>query len=235
MSSYFEYEERYAVYDPASTRRSLEAFGFSLHGSETQSDHWFIPNDIMSPTEQAQWFDYGNGYALRLREQFNGNKQQVFITSKQLLRPADHSAMTNNEAELTVAGMRRVLLPMGREFDGVIQKLIPYSDDQSLSLDEAKTLIENAGRKDYIVINKLRSTFHHTELPEILADLDIIPALKDTDLGFSASIELEYKGPGSPDEAKAAVRAVSSRLGYKQQDILAMGLPGMAIKYLAVF
>jgi len=235
MSGQFEYEERYAVSDPASTRLALEDFGFTLKGNETQTDHWFIPNYIMSPTEQAQWFDYDKGYALRLREQSSGDHLRVFITSKQLLRPADHSVMINNEADLTAEGMRRTLVPIGSEFDEVIQKLTAYSNEYPLSLDEAKNLIENAGRKDYIVIHKQRSTFLHAELPEIVADLDNIPALEDTDLGFSACIELEYKGPGSPDEAKKAVRGISSQLGYKQEKILAMALPGLAIKYLAVF
>lgn len=235
MSGQFEYEERYAVSDPASTRRALEDFGFTLQGSETQTDHWFIPNYIMSPKEQAQWFDYDNGYALRLREQTSGYHPQVFITSKQLLRPADHSGMINNEVELTAEGMRRALLPIGSEFDEVIQKLTAYGKEYPLSLDEAKNLIENAGRKDYLVIHKQRMTFHHIKLPEIIADLDNIPALEDTDLGFSACIELEYKGSGSPEEAKTAVRGVSSQLGYKQKSILAMALPGLAIKYLAVF
>ena len=235
MHNQFEYEERYKVSDLISTQLNLEVNGFELSGHKVQTDHWFIPKYIMSAAEQAQWFDYDRGYALRLREETVGDLRKVIITSKQILYSADHSAMTNNEAELSTQGLQRVLAPLGSEFDELIQTVAANSSGHSLTLAEAKHLIENAGRKDYIVINKLRATYHNTGLPDITADIDSVPDLANTSLGFSAAIELEYNGSGSLDEAKAAVRSLSTRLGYKQADILAMALPGLAIKYLAVF
>lgn len=235
MSNKFEYEERYKVIDVASIQKLLEVNGFRMTSEEIQSDHWFIPKEIMTPDEQAQWFDFDRGFALRIREQVKDNKRRTIITSKQLLHPADHSAMANYEAELTPRGMQEVLAPMGQEFNRIIQEVATYRNDEYLSLHEAKILIEKAGRKDYIVIDKQRSTYLNAAQPEVIADLDYVPALNGTDLGFAAAIELEYVGPGTIEEAKSAVRAVSSRLGFEPDGILAMALPGLAIKYLAVF
>jgi len=235
MNNQFEYEERYKVSDPATVQRVLEADGFRPNGGEMQTDHWFIPKYIMSPAEQTQWFDHDMGYAVRLREQIIGDRRKLLITSKQLLRPADHSAMTNNEADLNIEGMWRTLTPVGSEFHELLAELATYDGNHSLSLEEAKRLIESAGRKDYLIINKQRTTYRNAQLPDVVADLDCVPALANTDLGFSAAIELEYCGSGSLEEAKATVRTLSARLGYKQEDILTMALPGLAIKYLAVF
>ena len=231
----FEYEERYKVSDVSSIQTILEANGFAKTSEETQSDHWFIPKEIMSPAEQAQWFDYDGGFALRIREQVKDNRRRTIITSKRLLQAADHSAMANYEAELTFQGMQEVLAPMGQEFDQIVNELATYQNDGRLSLDEGKSLIEKAGRKDYIVIDKQRSTYSNAAQPEVTADLDYVPALVDTDIGFAAAIELEYIGTGTIEEAKTAVRAISSKLGFEPDEILAMALPGLAIKYLAVF
>ena len=189
----FEYDE---------TQRVLEASGFALVGSERQIDHWYIPKAIMSPEEQGDWFDNQHGYALRIREETTPERQQTFITSKQLLKQGDHSAMTNNEALLTADGMTKVLQAIGGEFTEVVAKL-KQRNDQTITFDEAKQLIEGAGRKEYITLDKQRKTFRNPKLADVVIDLDVIPDLEQTTLGFWASIEIEYTGSENLDDAQA--------------------------------
>lgn len=231
----FEYEERYKETDPIGTRRKLELAKFVLSYVQTQIDHWFIPGNIMSPDEQAQWFDYERGYALRIREETNDENQKAIITSKQLLNPADHSAMTNNEASLTVAGMARVLSVIGDEFTPVIHVLDEMEGEKELTFGEAKQLIESVGRKEYITLEKTRSVYRSDEVADIEVDMDIIPALQSTALGFWASVEIEYTGQEPLEEARVKVRKISHELGYNERDILKKALPGLAIPYLAKF
>lgn len=230
----FEYEERYKVTDPAATLQALGSAGFVLSGTKTQTDHWFIPNRIMTPDQQSHWFDYEAGYALRIREEVTDIGQVAVITAKQLLKPGDHNAMTNNELGLSTAGAITVLQAIGDEFASVVEQLNKRSGD-SLSFAEIKQLIESAGRKEYITLAKERSTFRNPTIADVVIDLDTIPALQGTPLGFWASIEIEYEGAESVDQAKQVIRAVSSQLGYNQNDILAKALPGLAIPYLAKF
>lgn len=215
--SRFEYEERYKEVDPLETQRKLKVATFMLRHVETQIDHWFIPNHIMSPDEQGHWFDYERGYALRIREETGGAAPRAIITSKQLLQPADHSAMTNNEEALTAGGMLQVLLPMEDEFAHAISALKRKEDRQVLSFVEAKQLIESSGRKEYIVLEKTRSAYQSEMIPDIEVDMDTIPALQQTTLGFWASVEIEYTGTGSLEEARTKVRDFSSELGYDKK------------------
>jgi hypothetical protein len=231
----FEYEERYKETNPLKTQRKLAVAKFALSHIETQIDHWFIPKDIMSPNEQGQWFDYDQGYALRIREETSGAKPRVIITSKRLLRPADHSAMTNNEEVLTAGGMLRILTPMESEFISAIATLRRMGDEAEMSYGEAKRLIEDSGRKEYITLEKTRSVYRSDAITDIEVDMDTIPALQATALGFWASVEIEYTGAGTLDEAREKVRALSHELGYRQEDILKKALPGLAIPYLATF
>lgn len=232
----FEYEERYKEADSRAIQNRLGLAKFALGETLTQTDHWFIPNSIKSPYEQGLWFDYELGYALRIREE-TGDKQKstLIITSKRLLREADHGAMTNNEAALTARGMAEVLRPIGAEFTPIVERLIVENSDKKLTFIEAKKLIESVGRKEYITIRKIRQVYRNDEIKNIEIDVDEIPALKSTDLGFSASVEIEYIGGGSLDEARAAVEVISRELGYDKKDILKKALPGLAIPYLAKF
>lgn len=213
----------------------LAAAGFRLIGTESQIDHWFIPNDIMSPDEQSQWFDHEAGYALRIRQEITQQGSRDIITAKQLLIPGDHSSMTNHESTLTVAGARTVLGAIGGEFNSVIDTLRDRRNDEVLSFGEIKNLIEGVGRKEYITLDKERATFRNPSVDEITVDLDAIPALKETDLGYYAALEIEYTGDQALDEARRVVRSVSKSLGYGVKDILAKALPGQAIPYLAKF
>ncbi len=231
----FEYEERYKVTDLEAARQALAAAGFEQTNSGSQTDHWFIPKRINSPEEQTRWFDYEKGYAVRVREEITMGSERTILTAKQLLTPGDHSAMANHESVLTVAGVRRVLLAVGAEFNGLVQTLAEREDDASLTYAELKRSLEQAGRKEYITLYKERITFRNPSMPEVVVDVDAIPALRGTGLGYYASIELEYTGGASIEDARSVVREASKRLGYEQQDILAKALPGQAIPYLAKF
>jgi adenylate cyclase class IV len=231
----FEYEERYKVVDPKATRQLLTAAGFALMGTESQVDHWFIPKDIMSPDEQYNWFDYKKGSAVRIREQTTQDGTRDIITVKQLVTPGDHSTMTNHEEILTVAGVRKVLSLVGEEFNSLLSDLHQRDGDEVLAFLEVKRLIEQSGRKEYITLNKERATFRNPSVQDVVIDLDVIPALKETALGFSAAIEIEYTGDASTEEARKTVRNVGRDLDYDQKDILTKALPGQAIAYLAKF
>ena len=210
----FEYEERYKVTDIERTRQSLAAAGFAETSEESQIDHWFIPKGIMSPEEQSRWFDYEKGYALRIREETTAKGMRNVITAKQLLNPGDHSTMTNHESVLTIAGVRKVLAAIGEEFTDLLGNLRQRSDDEVLSFQAVKHLIEQSGRKEYITLDKKRTTFRNPSVQDIVVDLDIIPALQETTLGYSAAIEIEYTGDASAEQARATVREVSRDLGY---------------------
>lgn len=188
----------------------------------------------MTPDDQAHWFDYEAGYALRIRETETPQGRSTLITAKQLLRPADHSAMTNLEKPLTAAGAALVLSAIGDEFADVVAQLQSRAE-QKLSFAEAKKLIESAGRKEYITLEKQRSSFQNPGVANIVIDLDVVPALQHTSLGFYASIEIEHKGSAPLDEARAIVRSVSAGLGYDHKDILDKALPGLAIPHVAQF
>lgn len=231
----FEYEERYRVIDPEATRRLLAAAGFTLISTESQIDHWFIPKDIMSPDEQYRWFDYGKGSALRIREQTTQHSKRDIITVKQLITPGDHSMMTNHEDMLTVAGVRKALSFVG-EFSNLLDNhLSQRNDDEVLTYLEVKRFIEQSGRKEYITLDKERETFRSPAVQDVVIDIDVIPALEKTALGFSAAIEIEYIGDASAEEARKIVRDVGRDLGYDEKDILTKALPGQAIAYLAKF
>lgn len=233
--SLFEYEERYKDINPLETQRKLTAAAFALSHMETLVDHWFIPKGIMTPEEQGLWFDYELGCALRIREETSGAAPRTIITSKQLLKVADHSAMTNNERILTVGGMLQVLSSMKDEFAVAIDLLSRKDSEQEVSYTEAKHLIENADRKEYITLEKTRGVYRSDSLTDIEVDIDTISALRSTKLGFWASVEIEYIGDGSLEEARERVRSVSRELGYDEKDILKKALPGLAIPYLARF
>lgn len=230
----FEYEERYKVTDPDAVQAQLEAAGYAHTGTETQTDHWFIPRRIMSPEQQAHWFDHEHGYAVRIREQTTPGGSKAVITTKQLLREADHSAMTNNERPLSRSGMIEALSPIGDEFRATVAELGQRTDDM-VTITEAQQLILRAGRKEYLVFEKQRRTFHNPAMPNVVVDIDTIPALQTTSLGFWSSIEFEYSGAGTPEEAKRHIGSICRQLGYRADDILAKALPGLAIPYLARF
>lgn len=231
----FEYEERYKVVDPESIRRLLAAAGFALVGTESQIDHWFIPKRIMSPDEQYNWFDYEEGSAVRIREQTTQRGTQDVITVKQLITPGDHSTMINHEDVLTVAGVRKVLSFVSEEFSSLLDEFRQRDGNEVLTYPEVKHFIEQSGRKEYITLDKERATFRNSAVQDVVIDLDAIPALKETALGFSAAIEIEYAGDASAEEARKVVRSVGRDLGYDEKDILTMALPGQAIAYLAKF
>jgi len=231
----FEYEERYKIIDIAATHHLLSMAGFVLSSTESQVDHWFIPNNIMSPDEQFHWFDYERGYAVRIREETTDQGTRDIITAKQLHVPGDHSTMTNHESIVTVDGVRQVLAPVGDEFAVLLESLSLRDGDELLSFSEMKLLFEKSGRKEYITLDKERATFRSPSLKQVVVDLDSIPALKETTLGYHAAIEVEYTGDGSPEDARKMVRDVSQALGYDEKDILAKALPGQAIAFLAKF
>ena len=234
MPEAFEYEERYRVDDPKAAVKAVEAAGFAQTGDETQIDHWFIPKRIMSPQEQAQWFDFESGYALRIREETTLSGTRTLITAKQLLVPGDHSAMTNNEDLLNTENAHRILQLMGEEFADAVQALEAHTVPE-LTYDEAKQLIESAGRKEYITIDKERRTFANADAPEVVIDIDVIPDLRGKKLGFYAAIEFEYKGTGTVKKAEQAVQKIAKKLGHDPDEKLAKALPGLAIPYLAKF
>ncbi len=231
----FEYEERYKVTDLEKTWGLLLAARFVLTSASSQTDHWFIPNNIMSPDEQSHWFDYEKGYAVRIREQVTAHGEQAIITAKQLIHAGDHSTMTNHENRLSVAGVRQVLSSIGSEFTELVNNLRQRKDEDILTFLEVKNFLEQAGRKEYITLNKKRTTFRNRDMQDIFIDLDVIPALQETTLGYSAAIEIEYVGNASPEEARKIVRTASQKLGYNARDVLAVALPGQAIPYLATF
>ncbi len=231
----FEYEERYKVINPEATTQTLIAGGFVCTGKETQIDHWFIPFSVTSSEGQSQWFDFDKGYALRIREQTTTQGVKNIITAKQLINPGDHSSMTNHESILTVAGAREVLSFIGEEFSRVLDVLRDRQDDEALSYLEAKNLIELSGRREYITLDKERSTFQNPSVQDVVIDLDVIPALSETALGHQAALEIEYTGDAPLEGAREVVRSVSRELGYDNEDILKKALPGQAIEYLAIF
>lgn len=235
MTAQFEYEERYKVTNPEETHQLLLSHGYELKGTESQIDHWFIPRHIMSPEEQFQWFDYENGRALRIREQLEQEGAKNTITAKQLIAPADHSSMTNHEAGLTVAGIHSVLTSFAEEFRRGIDSLQGRDDNEVVSYADAKRLIEQHDRKEYITLHKERSTYRHPSIRDVVIDVDVIPALDDTALGHYAAIEIEYTGDESLESAREVIRNVSRDLGYDANDILTKALPGQAIEYLAKF
>ncbi len=231
----FEYEERYRADDPAATQQQLEDAGFILTSTQEQIDHWFIPTRISSPDEQAHWFDHEGGYALRIREESMGDMNRTLITVKQALRGADHSALSNLETELTTEGLLQAFERIGTEFGDAAAQLRTHAGNSGMTVQRATQLIVSAGRKEYLTIHKQRSTFSCSQQPDVVADIDTIPALRDTTLGFSAQIEFEYKGAGSLEDAERAISAVTRLLGYGGYDQLAKALPGLAIPYLAKF
>jgi adenylate cyclase class IV len=231
----FEYEERYAVTDPAATRGQLEAIGFEFVRSEDQTDHWFIPQHIMSADQQGQWFDDERGWALRIREERTEDGQQLFITAKQVIVPHDHNTLRNVQGRLNAGDMRRVLLAMGSEFATAIAALGSQEEQWPISFAQAKQLITQAGRKEYLTAHKQRATFTTLAMRDVRVDLDAMPDLRGTDLGFWASVELEYTGGGTPEEAQLVIAQLRHDLGYDEATMLKKALPGLAIPYLARF
>jgi adenylate cyclase class IV len=231
----FEYEERYKVTSLESVRRMLSVADFVQTGAESQIDHWFIPKNIMSADEQAQWFDYEKGSALCIREKTTTHGVQRVITVKQLVTPGDHSAMTNYESVLTAGGVRQVLPSVAEEFSGLLADLSERKDDESLSFLQIKRLIEQAGRKEYITLDKERTTFRNSSVKDVVVDLDVIPALRETTLGYYTAIEIEYVGDASERTAREVVRCVIQSVGFDEKDVLTKALPGQAIAFLAKF
>lgn len=231
----FEFEERYKVTDTGEICGRLERVGFTLVGTDSQVDHWFIPSTIMSPEAQGNWFDNEWGIALRIREESGVSGTKILATAKQVVEPGNHNNMTTLEELLTVAGLRRVFAFMGSEFTPAMQLMNDRKPEDPLSYADAKTMIESAGRKEYITLEKDRKIFRNPIMPDVVADLDSIPALAGTRLGFSASLELEYVGAGTEVQAAEVIRTLGARLGYERADILEKALPGMAIPYLARF
>lgn len=231
----FELEERYKVMDPEATQRQLIAAGFMLTHTESQIDHWFIPKSIMSPQEQYHWFDYEAGYAIRVREKTTAQDSRTIITAKQLVIPGDHSTMTNHEDELTVAGTRKVLSAVGEEFKPILDDLSERRADEVVSFQELKRYMDTVGRKEYITLKKERTSFRNPAVQDVVVDLDIIPDLDGTSLGYYASLELEYTGSDSTEHARKVVRDASQSLGFSEDEVLAKALPGQAIPFLAKF
>lgn len=72
------------------------------------------------------------------------------------------------------------------------------------------------------------TTFRNPSTRDIVIDLDTIPALEETTLGYSTALEIEYVGDASAQHARNIVRGISRSLGYDEKDILTKALPGRA-------
>lgn len=83
-----EIERRYIIKDPASLILRLAKAGIEQLSEQRVIDQWFIPREIKSLEQQADWFDNRGGVAYRIRRKNN----IIEVESKQLVGSGgDHS------------------------------------------------------------------------------------------------------------------------------------------------
>jgi adenylate cyclase class IV len=231
LMSSIEDEARYKVANTSDVIEILKRVGFSLRQQVDQIDHWFIPNEIMSVEEQAHWFDLEGGVAIRIREESEKvDEVKLELTAKSLAIPGDHASLRNVEGPLSFVTMNEVLKEIQK--DGEIG-VVGTDKEDTLTVAAAKLVLESAGRKEYLTIRKQRQNFGSESHPDVVVSVDIIPDLMPK-LGFSSAIEIEYVGSSSNASSATIVR-VCEEIGLSDSDTLEVGLPRLAVEYLAKF
>lgn len=173
-----EHELRYKLSNRGEFEAALKAHGARLVRQEHLIDHWFIPNEIQNAEQQKQWFDDERGCSIRIRE-----------------------VVSNDGLFKVVLGTKRI---MGTEGHNSLAE----AEVGIENYERAKQLLLMMDRKEFLIIDKERSTY---EVGEFEISIDEVK-------GYGVGVEIEYRGNDLDSDAIGKITKFGVSLGLNEVD-----------------